>query len=566
MLTASDLHAQSDVKKIENLLQQYTEYKQFNGSALIAKKGKVIYKGGFGYANMEWDVQNASDTKHRLGSITKQFTGMLIMQLVEQGKLDVQKPISTYLPDYPKKSGDIITTHHLLTHTSGIPNYTSFPDFFSTKSRDPKTPDEFIEIFKDLPLEFEPGEKFNYSNSAYFLLGVIIEKVSGKSYESNLHELILEPLKMHDTGYDHHNTILKNRATGYDQNGNNFRNSNYLDMSLPYAAGSMYASAEDLYKWDRALYGNELLSKENMETYFAPYIKAFGNLDYAYGFAVGEMKIGDSDISTEVTTHGGGINGFNTIILRDIREEHLIVLLNNTGGKPLNEISQKIMAILYKQPYELPKKDYTMAIAEKYTDQNKSFSVSDLQSLANTNSYQLSEDTINGFGYELLNANQIANAITIFEFNTQKYPESFNTFDSLGEAYMMNGENEKAILNYEKSVKMNPDNKNGVDMLKKLGADISQFEKEIIIPENVLESYVGKYELMPNFILTITKKESQLFIQATGQGISEIYASSETKFYSKIVNAQITFNINQEGIVESLTLHQGGNHNAKKIE
>ena len=226
-------------EEITKLIDTYTDYKTFNGSVLVAENGIVIYKKGFGFANMEWDIPNAPNTKHRLGSVTKQFTGMLILQLAEQGKIDLQAPITTYLPDYPKANGDIITTHHLLTHTSGIPNYTSFPGFFANDSRDPYTPTEFVKTFSEMDLDFPPGEKFSYSNSAYFLLGVLIEKISGKSYEQMLQDNIFTPLNMKDSGFDHHDTILKNRATGYEKNGGDFLNSKYLDMSIPYAAGSL---------------------------------------------------------------------------------------------------------------------------------------------------------------------------------------------------------------------------------------------------------------------------------------------------------------------------------------
>lgn len=207
--------AQDKAKQIDQLLTKYKEYGQFNGSALIAENGKIILKKGYGLANMEWDIPNQPSTKFRLGSISKQFTALLIVKLAEEGKLKLDVPITTYLSDYPKETGDKITIHHLLTHTSGIPNYTSTPNFLRDKSRNPYTPEDFVKTFNKLPLEFTPGEKFRYSNSGYFLLGYIIEKVTGKTYEQYLQEIILTPLKMANTGYDHFEVILKNRAAGY---------------------------------------------------------------------------------------------------------------------------------------------------------------------------------------------------------------------------------------------------------------------------------------------------------------------------------------------------------------
>src|SRR6187551_590822 len=185
---------QAKIDKLDKLISTYAEYGKFNGSVLVAEKGKVIYKKGFGLADMEWNIPNQPDTKHRLGSIMKQFTAMLIMQLVEQGKLKLDVPISTYLSDYPKKNGDVITLHHLLTHSSGIPNLTSFPGFTKNISRNSYSPVQLVNLFADSTLQFKPGEKFAYSNSGYMLLGYIIEKVTGKSYEQVLQENIFTPL------------------------------------------------------------------------------------------------------------------------------------------------------------------------------------------------------------------------------------------------------------------------------------------------------------------------------------------------------------------------------------
>ena len=245
--------AQDKDAQIDALLAQYHDYGLFNGAALVAENGAVIFKKGYGDANMEWDLPNKPDTKFRLGSITKQFTAVLILQLMQEGKLSLDDPLNKHLPDYPTDVGGQVTIHHLLTHTSGIPSYTGLPDFFAEQSRDPYTPDELVEVFADLPLEFEPGSEWRYNNSGYFLLGAIIEKIEGTTYEESLQQRIFDPLGMHDSGYDHHDTILPNRAAGYERQGAGYRNAAYLDMSLPYAAGSLYSTVEDLALWDRAL-------------------------------------------------------------------------------------------------------------------------------------------------------------------------------------------------------------------------------------------------------------------------------------------------------------------------
>ena len=549
--------SQSKQEQITKLIDTYTEYKTFNGSVLVAENGKVIYKKGFGFANMEWDIPNAPNTKHRLGSITKQFTGMLILQLAEDGKIDLKAPITKYLPDYPKANGDIITTHHLLTHTSGIPNYTSFPGFFQNDSRDSYTPAEFIKTFSEMDLEFTPGEKFNYSNSAYFLLGALIEKISGKSYEQMLQEKIFVPLNMKDSGFDHHATILKNRATGYEKDGGEFVNSRYLDMSIPYAAGSIYSTVEDLYLWDQGLYNNTLLSKTSMDLFFGEHIKAMNGY-YGYGWFIASESLGNTEESIETISHGGGINGFNTLITRAPSDKSLIVLLNNTGGAPLNAMAKAIRGIMYDKPYDFPKKSVANAVYDEIVSNGMGAALVRYNAIKSSSDYDLDEGDMNAMGYKLLQSEKSDEAVAVFKLNIEAFPKSANAYDSYAEALMTQGNKEEAIVNYKKSIEMNPNNQNGIDFLKKLGVDVSELEKEVVVADQILQSYVGKYELAPTFILTVTKEGNQLKAQATGQPVFDVFPKSKTEFYLKVVEAQLTFNKNDAGDVESVTLFQGG--------
>jgi CubicO group peptidase (beta-lactamase class C family) len=550
-------YGQSKQDQITELIATYTDYKTFNGSVLVAVNGAIIYKKGFGFANMEWDIPNAPNTKHRLGSITKQFTGLLILQLAEAGKIDLKAPITKYLPDYPKANGDIITTHHLLTHTSGIPNYTSFPGFFQNDSRDPYTPTEFIKTFSEMDLEFTPGEKFNYSNSAYFLLGALIEKISGKSYEQMLQEKIFVPLNMKDSGFDHHATILKNRATGYEKNGDAFANSKYLDMSIPYAAGSLYSTVEDLYLWDQGLYNNTLLSKASMDLFFGEHIKAMNGY-YGYGWFIASESLGNTEERIETISHGGGVNGFNTLITRAPSDKSLIVLLNNTGGAPLNAMAKAIRGIMYDKPYDFPKKSVANAMYDEIVSNGIVTALVRYNAIKSSSDYDLDESDMNAMGYKLLQSEKSDEAIAVFKLNVEAFPKSFNVYDSYAEALLTQGDKERAIRNYKKSVEMNPNNQNGIDYLKKLGVDVSKLEKDAVVADNILQSYTGKYQLMPEFILEITKVGLQLKSKATGQPVFDIFPKSENVFYVKAFSAQLTFNKNAAGDVVSITLLQGG--------
>jgi CubicO group peptidase (beta-lactamase class C family) len=460
--------AQEKAKKIDDLMTAYFNDGQFNGTILVAEKGNVIYKKGFGLANMEWNIANQPDTKFRLGSITKQFTSMLIMQLVEQDKIKLDGKLSDYLPDYRKDTGDKVTIHHLLTHTSGIPSYTGLPRFFQDVSRNPYRVDEFVKKYCSGDLEFEPGSKFSYDNSGYFLLGAIIEKVTGKRYEDVLKEKIFDSLGMKNSGYDHHETLIKNRAEGYEKTPAGIINAPYLDMSLPYAAGSLYSTVEDLYLWDQALYTDKLLSAKHKEIMFKPFLE-----NYAYGLSIRPQPLGETKETASSITHNGGINGFNTLIVRLVDDKHLIVLLNNTGGARLDDMSKNIAAILYDKPYSMPKKSLADALIKTIMQKDIASAISQYRELKSNqaNVYDFKEAELNQLGYRMLQMRKTKEAIEVFKLNVEAYPQSFNVYDSLAEAYMVSGDKELAITNYKKSLELNAQNANAVEMLKKLNAN-----------------------------------------------------------------------------------------------
>jgi CubicO group peptidase (beta-lactamase class C family) len=232
-------------KKMEDYCSALSNLGYLNGSVLVAYEGNVIFSKGYGMANFEHTVTNTPQTVFRIGSITKQFTATAILLLQELDLIHINDPISNCLPDYP--NGEKITIHHLLTHTSGIPSFTSFIDYKKIMKH-PTTLEEGVSKFKHLPLVFEPGEKYEYSNSGYLLLSYIIEKIVNKSFESYLDESILNALGMKQTGHDNIKKLLKNRASGYEVWGE-VVNAEFIDMSVPSGAGAMYSTTEDLFIW-----------------------------------------------------------------------------------------------------------------------------------------------------------------------------------------------------------------------------------------------------------------------------------------------------------------------------
>jgi len=464
VLFLSSINAQDKAAIIEELMNKYYDYGQFNGSVLVAENGNVIFKKGYGYANMEWNVPNTTDTKFRLASITKQFTSMLIMQLVEEGKINLDGKLSDFLPYYRKDIGDHVTIHNLLTHTSGIPNLTNKPqgvlEKMGSKHYEVK---ELIEELCSDDLEFEPGSKYSYCNSGYNILGAVIEEITGKPYEVVLRERIFKPLGMENSGIDNNKPVIEKRASGYNKGVLDYENTSYLDMSLVYAAGAMYSTVEDLFLWDQALYTDKLLSENNKEIMFTPFLQ-----NYAYGWGVSELPIGDE--TKKVIRHSGGINGFNTVIIRLVDDNNTIILLNNFSPCNLNKISKGIADILYGEEYEVPKRSLAEEFSKTVMLEGISKGIKQLKELKEKqeDEYYIDEYEINSFGYYLMEKDRVDDAIEVFKLNVELFPDAFNTYDSLGEAYMIKGEKELSIINYEKSVELNPGNTNGIKTLKKL--------------------------------------------------------------------------------------------------
>lgn len=321
-----------DPAHLASEMDEFVSSRDFSGVVLVARNGQVLFERAYGLANREHSVPNKLETPFRLGSVTKQFTAMAVMILVERGKLDVNDPICKYVENCPKVWAGI-RIRHLLNHTSGIPDFTGFPDV-DRFSRLPMTPLETMALFRDKPLEFLPGERFRYDNSGYLVLGYIIERVSGERYEDFLRKNIYEPLGMSDSGYDHPWMILKNRASGYERKDEQVVNATIIEMDAPLGGGSMYSTVRDLLRWDQALYSEKLVSRKSLGQIFTPYrgpyipVESWERGLYArhqYGFGWFITKWFDRDL----VWHAGIINGFCSAILRYPQDHALVVVLEN---------------------------------------------------------------------------------------------------------------------------------------------------------------------------------------------------------------------------------------------
>lgn len=551
LILSSTIVAQDKSSQIDELLQKYLDYNRFNGSVLVADKGEIILEKGYGKANREFNIPNTADTKFRIGSISKQFTAAVILQLVEEGKINLDGKITDYLPNYRKNTGEKVSIHQLLNHTSGIPSYTNLPNVWADSLRLHYEKQYFIEHFHSGDFEFEPGEKFVYNNSGYYLLAAIAEEVTGESFGDLLQTRLLDKAGMLNSGSEDDELVINNAASGYIKLGPKFRKDPYMFMPNVMGAGHMYSTVGDLYKWDRALYTNKILSDQMKEKMFTPELS-----NYGYGWLIQNMPGRDSDDSTTIYTHTGGINGFNTLEIRFPAEDRFIAIFTNTPGASLFEIAMTIDKILNDKEYTFPQKPigdhlYTVIMDDGIEPAIETYKLLKKEEIE---LFDFSETELNTLGYSLLNENLYDYAVQIFKLNIEEYPASSNVYDSMGEAYMLKGENDKAIEFYSKSLEINPANENGKRMLKKLGVEWT--EDQVIVDPAVLQSYAGEYKLVEGFIFTVREEGGHLLVKATNQAEFEVFPLSETKFFYKVVDAQIEFNKNDEGVVESLTLFQ----------
>ncbi len=455
-LGASQCVSQNEASKIDTLMHTLAARGQFSGSVLVAEHGNVVYENGFGKADSDRNVPFTPATPCYLASLTKQFTAMAVMILAEEGKLSYDDRLTTFLPQFPAWARSV-TIRHLLNHTSGMPDYVGLGLEHAGLSND--------EVYKALlrqdSLDFRPGEQFSYSNSGYVLLAMIIEKVSGESYAAFLKKHILDPLAMHDTFvFDRVDAPIAGRARGYGRFG---EPDDYNLLTV--GEGGVYSSVEDLFRWDQALYSGRLVRQSTLAEAFRKPTLNNGSLSmYGFGWAITEFN-GDT-----VYSHAGRYGGFNTYIKRFPKERNTVIFLTNHGFRNMSAIGDALIAILHGKSYGLPKLSIAELMYAKYEAGNIDSAVQlyHRQRQSGDTDCDFSESELNELGYRLLSMKKFEDAIRVLRLNAEEFPNSWNVYDGLGEAYMDDGENDLAVKNYQKSLELNPQNTNAVAMLRKL--------------------------------------------------------------------------------------------------
>jgi len=510
------------------------------GAAVIVRKdGKTLFRKGYGLADLELGAPIEPDMIFRIGSMTKQFTAVGVLMLAREGKLGLQDEIVKYLPDYPTQ-GRRITVEHLLTHTSGIQSYTDMAEWLPLMRKD-MTLAELIALFKDKPMRFEPGERWEYNNSGYVLLGAIIEKVSGRTYAEFVEERIFKPLGMKHTSYGSAERIIPRRVSGYQKGMSGLVNAPYLSMTQPYAAGSLLSNVDDLAVWTEAVLSGKLVGREWLEKAFTPYsLKNGESTGYGYGWFVADY------LGRPTVEHGGGINGFLSYGIAFPEDNlYVAVLTNGVIEERAPEPRAVKIAGLALGLTEPERK--TVALAAEDLEPL----VGVYEAPAEGDRYITREGTKlysqrSGSGKNELLA---ASAVEFF------FPDNPSRITFVKDAAgTVTGLRVKSrygpALVYARTDRPFPSPK-----------------KEIVLDPNIYDAYVGDYELAPGFIITIVRRDSKLIAQATGQPELELFPESETKFFPTVVEAQIEFVKDASGKVTGLVLTQGGQvMPAKKIK
>ncbi len=324
--------AQTTVERMQQIVQPYVDAQMFMGSVLVAKRGKVIFKQSYGMADLEWGIPNSSTTKFNIASMTKQFTAAAVLLLEDRGKLKTDDSIRKYFPEAPA-SWDKITIYNLLTHTSGISD--------DAATYVPGTPDKMI--FHDKPLNFQPGEKWSYVNMGFLVLGYLIEKISGQTYEEFLKENIFQPLGMNDSGLESNVTIIPHRAIGYWPGNDGMENAERPDPRIGFASGAIYSTTEDLLRWEDGLFGGKLLSPAAFHKMITP----FRN-DYACGLFAKRVN------GRPMIEHNGDNIGFNADMAYYPDEGLAIIVLANQNGQAMGKIATALAAAVHREPVPPP--------------------------------------------------------------------------------------------------------------------------------------------------------------------------------------------------------------------
>ncbi|HEV8631500.1 MAG TPA: serine hydrolase [Thermoanaerobaculia bacterium] len=519
--------------RLDALLAGYYPPDAPGAAVLVTKDGKPLLRRGYGMADLELGVPMRPEHVFRLGSVTKQFTAVAILQLVAQGKVALDDDIGKYLPAFPPPERRVppgrITVENLLTHTSGIKSYTDM-DSFQSRMREDLTPEQMNERFQGQPLDFAPGTQWRYSNSGYFLLGEVIARASGLPYGEYLAKNLFAPLGLTHTSYGDTTPLIAQRVPGYSREGDHWVNAPFLSMTQPYAAGSLLSTVDDLARWNEALLAGKAVSPELLRRAWASYHLADGSSSgYGYGWSVGEL------LGHPTVEHGGGINGFSTYELALPDQKLFVAVLTNSDAPPVD-------------PGFVAAQAASFAMGAPYDPHPVALPAERLQEYVGV--YRIDDRTTRAITLEDGRLWSQRSGGPRFEVRPQGEDRFFfeRSFAELRFERGADGKVAAVVLS----------RRPGQPERALRTADQPLVHQAIALDPATLDRYAGRYELAPGFVLEVRHEGAHLMAQATGQATLEIFPQSASEFFVAEVDAQVTFQLGADGVATGLVLHQGG--------
>jgi CubicO group peptidase (beta-lactamase class C family) len=446
--------------RIDALVRGYAAAGHFSGCVLVARGDEVLYRGAFGPANREWDIALTNDTRFMIGSLSKAFTAVAVLQLVQAGRLSLETRLSECLPEFPREQGERITIRHLLTHTSGIGHYGQAPEFERSLERLYHTPGEMIGYIGGIGLLFEPGQRFSYSSFGYDLLAYACERLEGRPFAEVLRERIFAPAEMRRTELADFRSVEPRRASGYEYDlVPGFQNASFVDSSNMVGGGGILSSVGDLHRWVQALSGGRLLGEPWRSEALGSQATVDARSAYGYGWFVSA----GSDGEERERWHTGSTNGFGSLISLTPRAGRLVVLLSNVrsnvlGGNrryKLETLKDDILSVLEARSYTLPRRSAVMEISRGALDADGGAAVDAYRRLKRDRAaeYYFDELELNSFGLQLLfKASRLHDAKAILALNVEEHPDSYNVYDTMGYVLRKEGRTAEALAVYRKGI------------------------------------------------------------------------------------------------------------------
>lgn len=462
---ALPLAAQDKKQQLAAIMKSYHDYNMFDGAVLVAENGKIIYKDAFGLANREWNIPNRTDTKFMIGSVSKPLTAVLVLIQVQKGLIGLDKTIDAYLPEFENKPAAKVTIRQLLSHTSGMPNYDIIKDFFPRISRQYFTREDYLKVFIDSALAFTPGTHYAYSSWGYFTLGLIMERVTKKTYDQLMKEDIFDKTGMNNSGSYYHTQIVPNRATGYDYSFGGYTSADFRDQSNTMGTGDIYSTVEDLFKFHMALSNNTLLNKELTAEMFTPGIEL---AKYGYGWFNKQFKYTATD-SVASNFHLGMTEGFISFIRRIPSTNSMVVILCNSSPTDFFGITGNLFKVLYNKPVALKapvhKKMETIIVKEGTAKAVESYKTMK----ADTAHYYIDWISMNFLAQQLFSLKRYEDARIISENNLAEFPDKDLVQVTMGNIYVTLNKKQEAISCYRKALQITPVYEEAKNRLKELG-------------------------------------------------------------------------------------------------